>query len=114
MKRTILVFTAGLILGGSATAAAGYAAGFERHRLAAPPEQITEFSPPQQYTEGRDNLVDVERRTPRELQECVQRESAEHTRRQYDILYREIAFGMERALGKCLSSMTKPRAVAQK
>lgn len=114
MKRTILVFTAGVVLGASATAAAGYVAGFERHRRTASQPRIAQLENPKQYTEGRDKLLDVERRTPRELYECVQWESAEHTRRQYDILYREIAFGRDRALGKCLSSMRKPPVVAQR
>ena len=97
MRRTILAFIGGLILGAAAVVAGGYVAGFERPSPPAPPEVARLFTNPV------DDYAAVERRIPRDLQDCVARDAEAHNRQQQAILHRELVYGSDRALGRCLA-----------
>lgn len=100
MQRTITTFMGGMILGVAAMAAAGHVAVFER------PEPPVAIAPPLAQAPGQpgiDVFTAAERRIPVQLQACVMAETEAQRRRHQEIMLREMAYGMDQALGRCLA-----------
>lgn len=122
MRRTLMTFIGGVIVGAAAVAAGGYVAGFERPGTPPLPEmpplpEIAVERPKQPPQTGWEDFVAVERRIPKDLQKCVAAEAMAQNQRPSEIYQRyqrEQAFRLEKALGACLAMQKPSKTIAQK
>jgi hypothetical protein len=117
MRRTLMTFIGGTTVGVAMAVVSGYVAGFERPRpvnqtvptVAAVQPQIKGPS-----SLGWEDLLTVERRIPKELQECVSVRYAGERERVMQTWQRGLTLALERAVGQCVAMKKPPRTVAQK
>lgn len=112
MMRHSMTFIGGVILGAGLVLTAGHMAGFERPVRQAVPTaaQVQHQVPPT----GWEDLMAVESRVPKHLQECVGRRYTADSRRHTEVWQRELALTMERAVATCVAMQKPPVNLARK